>query len=77
MSQPHAAASPTFFNREIAEAYDRRNSALAPISDALHFLMRLVLADLPIDARVLCVGMGTGAEILSLATMSRCPSGSR
>jgi len=51
----------------MADAYDRRNSALAPISDSLHFLMRLVLADRPADARVLCVGVGTGAEILSLA----------
>lgn len=51
----------------MADAYDRRNSALAPISDSLHFLTRLVLADLPVDARVLCVGVGTGAEILSLA----------
>lgn len=65
---PSAAASPSFFTQEIADGYDRRNSALAPISDCLHFLVRLVLADLPPDARILCVGVGTGAEILSLAT---------
>ncbi len=64
---PQPANSPAFFNQEMADAYDRRNSALAPISDSLHFLMRLVLADRPADARVLCVGVGTGAEILSLA----------
>jgi tRNA (cmo5U34)-methyltransferase len=67
MSNSGAAASPNFFNQEMADAYDRRNSALTPISDNLHFLVRLVLADLPVDARVLCVGVGTGAEILSLA----------
>ena len=67
MPQPDNATSPNFFNRDIAEAYDRRNSALAPISDSLHFLIRLVLADLPLNARVLCVGVGTGTEILSLA----------
>lgn len=67
MTQPDIAAVPNLFNREIAEAYDRRNSALAPISDSLHFLIRLVLTDLPAEARVLCVGVGTGAEILSLA----------
>lgn len=67
MKQLNPATSPHFFNQEIADAYDRRNSALAPISDSLHFLLRLVLADLPADARVLCVGVGTGAEILSLA----------
>lgn len=56
-----------FFNQEMAEAYDRRNAGLKPISDSLHFLMGLALKDLPADARVLCVGVGTGAEILSLA----------
>lgn len=67
MPKPIPAAAPKVFNREIADAYDRRNSALAPVSDGLHFLLRLVLADLPANARVLCVGVGTGAEILSLA----------
>lgn len=65
----HIGFSPSsFFNQEVADAYDRRNAGLKPISDSLHFLMRLVLADLPAEARVLCVGVGTGAEILSLAT---------
>lgn len=67
MQQPSPAAPLNFFNQEMADAYDRRNSALAPISDNLHFLLRLILVDLPADARVLCVGVGTGAEILSLA----------
>ena len=64
----HAGFNPSdFFDRELADAYDRRNAGLKPISDSLHFLMRLALADAPADARVLCVGVGTGAEILSLA----------
>lgn len=67
MTQHAAFSTSGFFNQEIADAYDRRNSGLRPISDSLHFLMRLVLADLPAEARVLCVGVGTGAEILSLA----------
>ena len=67
MSKPPSTIAPIVFNQEMADAYDRRNSALAPISDCLHFLLRLALADLPADARVLCVGVGTGAEILSLA----------
>ena len=67
MKQASPSSPSNLFNRELADAYDRRNSALAPISDGLHFLLRLVLADLPTDARVLCVGVGTGAEILSLA----------
>lgn len=58
---------PDFFNKDAALSYDERNSKLAAISDNLHFLMRLVLADLPKEARILCVGVGTGADILALA----------
>jgi tRNA (cmo5U34)-methyltransferase len=68
MQDSNAPATPSFFDEDVAKAYDRRNQALAPISSNLHFLLQLVLADLPVDARVLCVGVGTGAEILSLAT---------
>lgn len=59
---------PEFFNQDMAKRYDERNRKLSAISDNLHFLVRLVLADLPARARVLCVGVGTGAEILSLAS---------
>lgn len=69
MTEHASSNSAGFFNRDLAEAYDRRNAALKPISDCLHFLMRLVLKGLPDDARVLCVGVGTGAEILSLAAV--------
>lgn len=58
---------PDFFTKEHSLAYDERNSKLAPISENMHFLIRLVLKDLPSEAKVLCVGVGTGAEILSLA----------
>lgn len=67
MQSAPAPAAPRLFDQDIADAYDRRNDALAPISTNLHFLVRMVLADVPVDARVLCVGVGTGAEILSLA----------
>lgn len=55
------------FTPEHAQAYDARNSKLSAISNTMHFLIRLVLQDLPANARILCVGAGTGAEILSLA----------
>ena len=55
------------FNAEAARRYDERNSRLADISNCLHFLTTLVLKDLPPRSRVLCVGAGTGAEILALA----------
>jgi tRNA (cmo5U34)-methyltransferase len=50
-----------------AKAYDQRNQQLSPISENMHFLIRLVLNEAPASAHVLCVGVGTGAEILSLA----------
>lgn len=52
---------------DAARVYDERNRQIAPIVDNLHFLIRLVLKDAPIRSRVLCVGVGTGAEILSLS----------
>jgi tRNA (cmo5U34)-methyltransferase len=58
---------PGFFDQAAALAYDERNQKLAAISENLHFLIRLVLSDLPENARVLCLGVGTGAELLSLA----------
>jgi tRNA (cmo5U34)-methyltransferase len=58
---------PNFFNKEASQAYDERNSKLAPIADGMHFLIRLVLKGLPTHARILCVGVGTGAEIISLS----------
>lgn len=56
-----------YFNADASRHYDEKNKKLAPIADAMHFLIRLVLKDLPAQARILCVGVGTGAEIFSLA----------
>lgn len=58
----------TIFNKELSRSYDERNSKLAPISDGMHFLIRLILKELPAQSRVLCVGVGTGAEVLSLSS---------
>lgn len=64
MPQP---ASHEMFDRIPTEDYDRFNDNLRPISDNLHFLTRLVLHKLPTHAHVLCVGVGTGADILAMA----------
>jgi tRNA (cmo5U34)-methyltransferase len=55
------------FNQKTAEAYDERFSKISPIRDNLNFLIRLVLEDLPDDAGILCVGVGTGIEVVELA----------
>jgi tRNA (cmo5U34)-methyltransferase len=52
---------------DAARVYDERNRQLAPIADNMHFLIRLILKNAPVRAHVLCVGIGTGAEILSLS----------
>lgn len=56
-----------FFTESAAKSYDENNRRLAPIAENMHFLIRLILNDLPPQARILCVGVGTGAEIISLA----------
>jgi tRNA (cmo5U34)-methyltransferase len=50
-----------------ASSYDQQWSKTAPINATLHFLTSAVLAELPPKAKILCVGSGTGAEILYLA----------
>lgn len=50
-----------------AATYDERWARTAPIREALHFLLEAVFARLPADARLLCVGVGTGEEVDHLA----------
>lgn len=50
-----------------AAGYDAQWTKTAPIRDALLFLTEAVFADLPDDARILCVGAGTGHEMAYLA----------
>lgn len=50
-----------------AAGYDRQWSKTAAIRDCLYLLLEPMLADLAPDARILCVGAGTGLEIAHLA----------
>ena len=50
-----------------ASPYDQKWSRVAAFRDGLHLLIGSIFRDLPNNARVLCVGAGTGAEIGYLA----------
>jgi tRNA (cmo5U34)-methyltransferase len=62
-----SSSEPIVFDEERAKSYDDRFAKLAPMRDALHFLTQLVTRSQRDDARVLCVGAGTGAELIALA----------
>jgi len=51
----------------MAENYDNQWGDNAPMNDCLHLLMGAILKDLLENAHILCVGAGTGAEIIYLA----------
>ena len=55
------------FDRERASSYDARFAKIAALRDALHLLMRMILSELPAEAHILCVGVGTGSELIYLA----------
>lgn len=50
-----------------ASGYEKHQEKLSPIRDGLHFLLESVFAGLPKKSRILCVGLGTGAELIHLA----------
>ena len=52
-----------------ASGYDERWSKTAPIRDGLHFFLAAVFAELPANAQILCIGAGTGEEMVYLAKL--------
>ena len=50
-----------------AASYDVQWAKTAAIKDCLYLLLESLFAELPADARILCVGVGTGAELAHLA----------
>jgi tRNA (cmo5U34)-methyltransferase len=59
--------APILFDQKSATSYDKQNARWEPEREALFSLMRLIFAELPPDARILCVGAGTGTEMIALA----------
>lgn len=52
---------------QAAAGYDKQWSNLSAINECLYLLLRSVFAEVRDDAKILCVGAGTGKEIVHLA----------
>lgn len=50
-----------------APNYDKQWARMVPINNGLHFLLESIFAELPPKAHILCVGAGTGKELIYLA----------
>jgi len=59
--------SSVVFDTKRASTQDNRLTKLAPMREALHLFIRMVLSELPAKASILCVGAGTGPELIYLA----------
>jgi tRNA (cmo5U34)-methyltransferase len=55
------------FDQERASNHDQQFAKLAPMRYGLDLSICMVLSELPNDARILCVGVGTGTELIHLA----------
>ncbi|MFT3847585.1 MAG: class I SAM-dependent methyltransferase [Propionivibrio sp.] len=55
------------FDRQAA-SYDTQWAKTAAINNCLYLLLESLFTELPADARILCVGVGTGAELAHLAS---------
>lgn len=55
------------FDQQAAN-YDAQWAKTAPIRNCLHLLLSSMFAELPDNANILCVGVGTGDELIYLAT---------
>lgn len=54
------------FKKE-AKGYDTKFANIQPVKDALNLNVSIAFTGLPADANILCVGVGTGDDILNLA----------
>lgn len=55
------------FDEKKASSYDEQREKLAPVKDMLHLCLNAIFSELHAESRILCVGAGTGAELVSLA----------
>lgn len=53
-----------------AATYDTQWAKTSPIRNCLHLLLGSLFAELSADAKILCIGVGTGDELLYLASQN-------
>ncbi|WP_124551749.1 class I SAM-dependent methyltransferase [Methylophilus methylotrophus] len=51
-----------------ASGYEQQQKKLAPVHEGLYFQLEWIFSELPQSARILCVGLGAGAELSYLAS---------
>ncbi|AKR43193.1 class I SAM-dependent methyltransferase [Methylophilus sp. TWE2] len=51
-----------------ASGYEQQQKKLAPVHEGLYFQLEWIFSELPPSARILCVGLGAGAELSYLAS---------
>lgn len=51
-----------------ASGYEQQQKKIAPVHEGLYFQLEWIFSELPDDARILCVGLGAGAELSYLAS---------
>ncbi len=57
------------FDNMGVEAYEKFNLHFQPVAKGMYLLTMLTLKNLPEKAKILCVGVGTGADIIDIAQM--------
>ena len=55
------------FDKTRASTFDEKRAKMAPINNIIHFLTEMILKELPDESHILCVGVGTGAELFYLS----------
>lgn len=63
----HAHSKLDSFGSERAKSYDQNNTHLIPIIQNLHYLIKILLGEMAPNSKILCVGAGTGSEIIEIA----------
>ncbi|MDO9181003.1 MAG: class I SAM-dependent methyltransferase [Bacteriovorax sp.] len=63
----HSHSKLDSFGKDRAKSYDQSNNHIVPIYENLHYLIKILLSEVAPNSKILCIGVGTGSEIIELA----------